>query len=369
MAQFETVQELANWVVNNTSSTQIQEFYEFNDNNQSYHKEHVVSVEFDKLPDLATKLFIMGVYASSSRVWLNITHSAKTPVYDLAEDCCKEFTTHPPGGWGFSGKLEGIIKAIPDDKLKDYATTSVLKKERSRRRELEFNATKPNLKLDMFSYIVFENLLKSKKYITGVDAVNYMSEILPSTYINNNYTQAELDIKVKYMNLIWNKARTKTNHLISTIRDCRSIDCTNQSDLPFKYIWYETALADVDDNNVCDNIAFSNDFYNSVARNHKLPVSTSILAVYSTDYMYVSGVTKPSKLDDREANLLRDKLVVLNYLLSTNTNGKYYLTTARDQLLEVFNSGLVSDELRDKISTDNAFSAYETTMKQLNKEQ
>lgn len=370
MKTISTPQELVDYIIKNTDTTKLQDFYEFNKNNQYYNSIELVTKQFDQF-DVFEQFFITSMYYDyNSRISLNITNGGRSAKY-------RAYILFLPGTTlRYKGESEEIHGLIPDEDLKKLTTSAILTKERTKRREAAFNATKPKLNLDEFSYKVFETFLAKKKAITGRDAIRYMSEVIP-----NWQTKDHLDLRAKYTKLIWNKSKTKSQELIRTIKNANYNGVTDDSNLPFKYVENESTLTDLEVNEkLADNVCISIYVYRYIGEKYKLPISSELLTPYASDYEFITGVTKTTKLTNRDVNLLKDKVLVLNFLLTTsNITNKTYLKQAKQQLLEVLSSDLVSQSQRDSINrtatpalqayiktTESLLSAAKITKEQLN---
>jgi hypothetical protein len=219
-----------------------------------------------------------------------------------------------------------LYKLLEPKYLKDISSDRVIAKESARRTQEKFDASSKSLKLDMFSYALFEKHLGSKK-IPSTEAIRYL-DILPVAL-----SEKDLEVVANYKMLLWNSVKVPSRGLIEALRNTISIHSVD-SHLPFTIVSSQSQL---ESREWCNEVGFSYHFIVTAA--HKLGIPLRVKTHYITESMvstYITSVPKKGCMNRADAIYVLDVIKVLLALKENDTyNCPYYAKTTEQLTTEL----------------------------------
>ncbi len=225
-----------------------------------------------------------------------------------------------------------LFESLPLTTYKLLMDSSEGRIEAERRSTLKFNTEAPTLKLDLFSYTLFENYLKSSKKITGKDAIRYL-RLLPYPDVRK---QVENDLHTKYLKLLWDNVKTKSLELSKNLGDMPYIEATHR-ERPFVTFESTDVGQEIPVGGWADSVRFPFSTITSIADRFNIPLR--VHSKYITEagvHDYITGVPKKNSMTVPDLVYAIDKIRVLTYLTLVDGKCPYY-QLGLDQLMDELN--------------------------------
>lgn len=229
------------------------------------------------------------------------------------------------------GNLD-LLKEVPKEHVKDLLPKYIIKQ--LKKTNTNYSPDTFDIRLDEFAFAMFKEWIKDKK-LTSAQAVIMIDQL-------NLYDQSLAPISVKYFNSIWDHTPKKSLELQS-IAINKSLLRRNPIvyELPFISINYRDLPIDT---SLIKDVSLSLNFYQRLIETHNLPVSAAIrTSEHSKVYQWITGVPKPTPLNDQGIEIAIDQLIVLNHMLDIEPQYAVMWTKLIDQLTAELKSDRYTD--------------------------
>lgn len=199
------------------------------------------------------------------------------------------------------------------------------RRESKRRTQARFDKEAKPMALNAFSLAVFAKSLSSGRKLPGTEAMRYIA-LIPRKF---NQPKEQEVIRNKYLKIIWDQSRNKTNDLIKTMNGQIS-RVGDEAEMP--YFCYDDRYMKQNDS-WAEATRFSYYFITSFASIHHIPLQIHTHYVSeSRIHDYVTGVPKKTPMTNDDIIYAIDKLKVLHYLNAIDQVNCPYPQMAIDQI-------------------------------------
>jgi len=230
-----------------------------------------------------------------------------------------------------TGNTATMYELLDDSILKKLVFSATYTQERNRRNDVKFDSNAKTLNLDMFSYTIFENYIKTlPKKLTGKDVTRYMTK-LPKGRYRQPLSPSEEVIIAKYVKLLWNTTSTKSLALVKEICEY-SFFTPSHVDMPFYIV--RSLGTEIPPSGWCDTVAF--DYYYFRNRSNVLGIPLGIMGnniIESSVHFYVTGSKKKTAMSTFDIIYALDKIKILSADILTDTLDCPYYQMAIDQIV------------------------------------
>jgi hypothetical protein len=250
---------------------------------------------------------------------------------------------------GFTLPSHSALHDFELDDIKDLMIRLVLNKERARRNDVKFNITAKELKLDGFSYAVFEQYINQlKKKLSGKDAERYLSN-MPKVSI---LTEDETKYYSMYMKLLYENVKTKSIAFSKKIIDNSSyIRDVTKDLLAFDFI--DRPITD-DTGTWASRVHFTFRFFEILSNSSGIPLKVSAYYISESQvHPYITGTPKKNPMTKWDVIYAIDKITLLTYAKQQDKFNCPYYDMAIDQLVEELKNEKVIEILNNQL-THNA---------------
>lgn len=251
------------------------------------------------------------------------------PAQSFVRELIVAFNKHPKARiphdvWTHFRNMVGnpdLLKEVPKEHVKDLLPKYLITKFKKTDRLCSPDTF--NIRLDEFAFAMFEQWVDNKK-LTSIQAVLMINQLKISDKTLG-------PVSVKYFNSIWEHTPKKSLELQAiAINETFLRNNPIVYELPFISISYQNIPIDT---NLVKDISLSLHFYQTLINKYNLPVSAAIRTTeHSKVYQWITGVPKPTPLNDQGIEIAIDQLIVLNHMLDIKPQYAVMWTKLIDQL-------------------------------------
>ena len=268
------------------------------------------------------------------------TYTSKFPAKAFIKELILAYRMHPQGhvSWEIANHFNtmpnnsDLLEKIPTEHVKDLLPKYLINK--LKKTASSYSPNTFDIRLDEFAFAMFEQWIDGKK-LTSAQAVIMIDQL-------NLYDQSLGPVSVKYFNSIWDHTPKKSLEL-QAIAINKSLLRRNPIvyELPFISINYRDLPIDT---SLIKDVSLSLNFYQRLIETHNLPVSAAIrTSEHSKVYQWITGVPKPTPLNDQGIEIAIDQLIVLNSMLNLEPQYTVVWTKLIDQLTAELKSDRYTD--------------------------
>lgn len=237
----------------------------------------------------------------------------------------KHTRTHPQASYLSGDSATRLSSAAPtpfenyynklSDKDKKLLTTKYLHtKLRQEAVESNRESESKDIKLDLFSFTLFQNYLNSQlpKGISSVNAISYIDKV---RNIGRDSNEDNKEIRSKYMCAIYDNVKKPSIKLVNALTPYS--DSYDVGSYPSAISYYHSYNHNhTDKPSSRTSIAFGINWYQSTLKQLNIPTGNEIRDTQvSSFYQHVVGIKKPNPLNSSEINVVIDMIAILSYFI------------------------------------------------------
>lgn len=262
-----------------------------------------------------------------------------------------------------------ILSSLPKELWKYLPDKQKSKLQRELQKEAR-KAKVQTLNLDEFSFLAYKAALTKLKPFSSALALTQMKRMaLPK----NSITNLELDIKNKYLSIIWDHTPKKSQELCSYI-----IGITPRGYNEYTLLQYIDRYTNIEDMllqpRFKDRSHITIDTYQYLARQYNIPVLQELYTDrYSDHYNWITGVEKSTPLNYQQLEMTISQITILDYII-TNIQGDsqcpYFIATKEQLVKEISKptykenvTKLLSDLVKASTIATTSYTNLLTTLK------